>query len=100
MTRHEHSVVVGIDWSDAARAGVEHGAAAAADRHLPLHLVHVLEPPLYPVRPALGRVADLDLVLRKAGQRLLEEAVDVLGLAYPGLRVTTAIRRGPAVEVL
>jgi nucleotide-binding universal stress UspA family protein len=100
MTRHEHSVVVGVDWSDAARAAVEHAAAAAAARNLPLHLLHVLEPPLYPVRPALARVHDLDLVLRKAGQRLLEEAVDVLGLAYPDLRVTTGIRHGPAVGVL
>ena len=58
MTGHEHSVVVGVDWSDAARAAVEHGAAAAAGRHLPLHLVHVVEPPLIPVRPAVGRTAD------------------------------------------
>jgi nucleotide-binding universal stress UspA family protein len=100
MTRHEHSVVVGVDWSDAARAAVEHGAAAAAGRHLPLHLVHVVEPPLYPVRPALHRSGDLDLILRKAGQRLLEEAVDVLRLAYPDLVVTTEIRYGQAVQVL
>ena len=100
MTGHAHSVVVGVDWSDAARAAVEHGAAAAADRHLPLHLVHVLEPAVYAVRPVVGRVDDLDLILRKAGQRLLGEAVDVLGLAYPGLRVTSEVRRGPAVEVL
>lgn len=100
MTRHVRSVVVGLDWSDAARAAVEQAAKAAADRRLPLRLVHVLEPPLYPVRPVLGRVADLDLLLRKAGQRLLEEAVDVLGLVYPELTVTTVVRHGSAVEVL
>jgi nucleotide-binding universal stress UspA family protein len=69
MTGHAHSVVVGVDWSDAARAAVEHGAAAAADRHLPLHLVHVLEPAVYAVRPVVGRVDDLDLILRKAAGR-------------------------------
>ena len=100
MTRHEHPVVVGVDWSDPARAAVEHAAAAAAGHHLPLHLVHVLEPPVHRVRPALGRVGELDLVLRKAGQRLLEETVEVLGLTYPGLRVTSAVRHGSAVEVL
>jgi nucleotide-binding universal stress UspA family protein len=100
MNRHEHSVVVGVDWSEAARVAVEHGAVVAADRHLPLHLVHVLEPPVYPVRPVLGRIGDLDLILRKAGQRLLQEAVEVLGLTYPELRVTTDVRHGSAVSVL
>jgi nucleotide-binding universal stress UspA family protein len=100
MTGHVRSVVVGIDWSDAARAGVEHAAEAAAARRLPLRLVHVLEPPNFPAHPALGRIHDLDLVLRKAGQRLLDEAVDVLGLVYPGLTVTTCLRHGSAVEVL
>ncbi len=100
MTGHDHSVVVGVDWSDAARAAVEHAAATAASRRLPLRLVHVLEPPLYPVRPAVGRIHDLDLVLRKAGQRLLDEAVDVLALTYPQLPVTTAVVKGSAVEVL
>ncbi|HEX7188044.1 MAG TPA: universal stress protein, partial [Actinomycetes bacterium] len=80
MTGHDHSVVVGVDWSDASRAAVEHGAAAAAARHLPLRLVHVLEPPPYRVHLALGGVHDLNVVLRKAGQRLLEETVDVLTL--------------------
>jgi nucleotide-binding universal stress UspA family protein len=98
MTGHDHSVVVGIDWSDAARAAVEHGAAIAAARHLPLRLVHVLEPPMYPL--AAKRVRDLDLVVRKAGQRLLDEAVDVLGVVYPDLRVTAAVVKGSAVEVL
>lgn len=103
MTGHvqsAQSVVVGLDWSDAARAAVEHAAEAAAARRLPLRLVHVIEPPLYPVRPTLGRIRDFDLVLRKAGQRLLEEAVDVLGLVYPELNVTSCLKRGPAVEIL
>ena len=100
MTRHDHSVVVGIDWSEAARAAVEHGVDIAFTRRLPLRLVHVLEPPLYPVRPTFRRLHDLDLVLRKAGQRLLDETLDVLRLAHPDLRVTTAIVRGSAVGVL
>jgi nucleotide-binding universal stress UspA family protein len=100
MTSQVKSVVVGVDWSDAARAAVEHAAEAAAARRLPLRLVHVLEPPLYPVRPTLGRIHDLDLVLRKAGQRLLEETADVLGLVYPELTVSSCLKRGPAVEIL
>ena len=100
MTGHDHSVVVGVDWSDAARAAVEHAAADAATRHLPLRLVHVLEPPPYGVRFARGGVRDLNLVLRKAGQRLLEETVEVLTRVYPDLRMTTALPHGSAVEVL
>ena len=100
MTRHEHAVVVGVDWSDSARAAIEHGAAAAAERNLPLRLVHVLEPPLYAARAVRGAVENLDLILRKAGQRLLDEAVQVLALTYPGLRVATALRHGSAVDVL
>jgi len=100
MTGHVRSVVVGLDWSDAARAAVEHAAEAAAARQLPLRLVHVLEPPLYPLRPALGRIHNLELVLRKAGQRLLEETTDVLGLVYPELSVTSCLKRGAIVEIL
>ncbi len=100
MTGHAHSVVVGVDWSDTARAAIEQAAATADRRHLPLRLVHVLEPPMYPVGPALRRIHDLDLVLRKAGQRLLDEAVQVLAIAYPALSVTAAVVKGQAVEVL
>jgi nucleotide-binding universal stress UspA family protein len=100
MTRQDSSVVIGVDWSDASRAAVEHGAATAAARHLPLRLIHVLEPPPLPTRAVLHRSGDVELVLRKAGQRLLDEAVDVLAVAYPGLTVTTAVVHGDAVEVL
>lgn len=100
MTRQERSVVIGIDWSDASRAAVEHGAATAAARHLPLRLVHVVEPPPLPGRVILHASADLELVLRKAGQRLLDEALDVLTIAYPDLPVTTVVVHGDAVEVL
>ncbi len=62
--------------------------------------MHVIEPAPYPVRPTLGRIRDFDLVLRKAGQRLLEEAVDVLGMVYPELSVNSCLKRGPAVEIL
>lgn len=100
MTGPEQAVVVGVDWSDAARAAIEYAASDAADRHLPLRLVHVIEPPMYPVRPVMGRIDDLDLVLRKAGQRLLDEAIEVLALAYPAVRVTGEVRHGAALEVL
>jgi len=99
MTGPDHCVVVGVDWSDAARAAIEQGAATAAARRLPLRLVHVLEP-TYPLRAGMPRTRDVDIVLRKAGQRLIEEAVDVLAVAYPELRVLTSVVKGSAVEVL
>lgn len=100
MTGHDRSVVVGVDWGEAGRAAVEHAAATAAIRHLPLRLVHVIEPPPYAGRAVHVGSGSLELVLRKAGQRLLDEAVDVLALAHPTLQVVSAVVPGDAVEVL
>ena len=100
MSVHGRSVVVGVDWSDTARAAVEVAAEAAWARRLPLRLVHVLEPPVFPVRPTVGRIEDLNLVLRKAGQRLFDEVREVLALTYPELRVSTSLLRGSAPEEL
>lgn len=94
------AVVVGVDWSDAGRAAVEVAAELAGARHLPLRVVHVLEPPLYPVRPVVGRVADVGLMLRKSAQRLLEETSEVLSLVRPDLPVTTSLLHGSAVDAL
>jgi nucleotide-binding universal stress UspA family protein len=91
---------VGVDWSDAGRAAVEMAADLARGRRLPLRLVHALEPPLYPVRPVVGRVTDVELMLRKSAERLLDEAVEVLQVARPEVTVVTRLAHGSAVEVL
>lgn len=100
MAEHGAAVVAGIDWSDAGRAAVEQAADLARARHLPLRLVHALEPAVYPVRPVVGRVADVELMLRKSAERLLDEAVDVLQVARPDVTVATRLAHGSAVEVL
>lgn len=100
MVVHARSVVVGVDWTDAGRAAVEVAAELAGARHLPLRVVHVLEPPLYAVRPVVGRVEDVELMLRKAAQRLIDETTEVLHLARPDLPVTTSLAHGSAVDVL
>lgn len=100
MTSTTRPVVVGVDWSDASRAAIELAAATADLTHRPLRLVHVLEPPVYAVRRSGGPIHDIDLVLRKAGQRLLDEALQVLALTYPALPVTAVVVTGQAVETL
>ena len=97
------AVVVGIDWSDAGRAAVEVAADLAEARRRPLRLVHVVEPALYPVRPVVGRAVsadDVELMLRKSGQRLLAEAVEVLGVVRPDLVAETRLAHGSAVDLL
>lgn len=100
MAEHGAAVVVGVDWSDAGRAAVEVAADLARAEHRPLRLVHVLEPSLYPVRRVVGRATDIELVLRKSAERLLDEAVEVLQVARPDVSVATRLAHGSAVEVL
>ena len=87
MTGHVQSVVVGLDWSDAARAAVEHAAEAAARPTAAAAAGARARAAALPGAPRPGAAcATSNSVLRKAGQRLLEETVDVLGLVYPDSR--------------
>lgn len=93
-------VVVGIDGSEQALAAVRAGAAEAARRQQPLHIVHAFIWPYLHV--AVGPVSE-DLPetgLRHHAEGLLAEAVAEAGRAAPGVPVTTALIDGPAAPVL
>ena len=94
------SVVVGLDGSDAGRAAVEYAAELASRRHLPLRLVHAFELIQTTVRPTYGWTPDAERVVRNSAQRLLDETVEVLGIAYPDIEVTAVLQKGSPVKML
>lgn len=95
-----NTVVVGIDRSDCARAAVEWAADHARRRSLRLRVVHAYEPSQYAVRQPVGMPIDVTGVVRSAAQRLLDETVEVLSIAYPELHVTSRLEPGSAAETL
>lgn len=87
-------VVVGVDGSDTGRAAVEYAAELAARRNVPLHVLHVFEPAQFEVRPMVGWRPDATGVMRNAAQRLIDQTVEVLGIAYPDLPVVGQVQPG------
>jgi nucleotide-binding universal stress UspA family protein len=67
---------------------------------MPLRLVHAFEPSQYAVRPIIGWTPSIEGVMRNAAERLLDEAVEVLGLVYPDLDVSVRLQPGSATQTL
>lgn len=95
-----NTVVVGVDRSDPARAAVEYAADLARRRHLRLSVVHAYEPSQYTVRPTVGWEPQIEGVMRNSAQRVLDDTVEVLGMAYPELDVTSRLEAGSPVAAL
>lgn len=93
-------VVVGVDRSDHARAAVEYAADHAKRRHLALRVVHAYEPSPYAVRGVVGMDTDVSRAVTSAAQRLLDETIEVLHMAYPGLTVSGRLEPGSAAAAL
>lgn len=93
-------VVVGVDRSDEARAGVEFAATYALRRDLPLRLVHAYEPSIYGVHPTYGMTPEMTLSVHDQAQKVLDDAVDVLRLVHPSLPVTTRLEAGSPAATL
>lgn len=94
------AVVVGLDRSDLGRAAVEYAAELASRRRLPLLLVHTFESTDYVVTPSVGWAADVESMLRKSAQHLVDDTVEVLGAVYPELKVGQMVELGDPVETL
>jgi nucleotide-binding universal stress UspA family protein len=94
------SVVVGLDSSDTGRAAVEYAAELASRKHLPMRLVHSYDLFQTTVRPSYGWTPPAETVVRNSAGRLLDEAVEVLGIVYPDLQVTAVLQKGSPVKVL
>ncbi|MFC4110045.1 universal stress protein [Micromonospora zhanjiangensis] len=93
-------VVVGVDGSPTALRAVRTGAAEAALRHRPLHLVHAFVWPLLHVDVDRSPGGPTDGGLRHQAERMLAEAVGQARAVAPGLPVSHAIVDGQAAAVL
>ncbi|GAA4912844.1 universal stress protein [Streptomonospora salina] len=84
-------VVVGMDGSAASRTALDWAARAAADRALPLTVLHALSMPLVAV--PFGHAVRITPPPETADHatRLLEGAVDRVGRIHPGLDVRTEV---------
>jgi nucleotide-binding universal stress UspA family protein len=67
---HPHRFIVGVDGSSAGRAALAWAAGVAAERSIPVHLVHVVE---------IGANQGLSMVLQEGADALLEAAVTSVG---------------------
>ena len=93
-------VVVGLDRSPQAYAALEHAAALAERRHLPMLLVHAYEPSYYAVRSSVAGTPDAEGVMRNVAERLVADAVDTVTTFHPDLEVSTRFEPGSAAEKL
>ncbi|WP_103511543.1 universal stress protein [Streptomyces sp. SM13] len=92
MTRH---VTVGLDESPEGLAAARWAAHEAALRGVPLHLVHVEE---WPFTPEIPQTFTHSLVERY--EALLRDTADRARRDHPGLKVTTELVQGRAVDEL
>ncbi|MFB7223540.1 universal stress protein [Streptomyces sp. NPDC056227] len=80
----KHLVTVGVDGSPESRAAAVWGAREASLREVPLRLVHVIDWPVSPAVPRLGReTAD------RWANETLAEALEDVRRRYPHLEKTT-----------
>jgi nucleotide-binding universal stress UspA family protein len=91
-------IVVGVDSSDNASRAATWAAREAADRGLPLHLVHAIDLP-----GVMGRQFEpphYAATATKAGEQLLDRIADGLRESFPKLPVTTEISELAAAETM
>lgn len=89
-------IVVGVDDQPASRTALDWAADVAAQRHLPLHLVHAASMPLH----GPGATANVDHPTAGA-DAVLEVARDRVREVWPGVAVTTSTAHGnPAVLIV
>jgi nucleotide-binding universal stress UspA family protein len=93
-------VAVGIDPSHYSEAALRYAAQMAHRQRRPLRVVHAFEPGQSSVRPLVGRSTELTGVFRNSAQRLCDEALETLAVAYPDLEVSVRLEPGPVVETL
>jgi nucleotide-binding universal stress UspA family protein len=103
-TGSDRPLVVGVDATPAARVALAWAADEALRRHLPLHVVHTLDPVNWPVDAgvtpeAQGMWQDWDTLFRSAGQQVLDDAAFVAE-RHPTLTVSTHLADGPTARVL
>lgn len=93
-------IVVGVAADESSRGAVDWAAAEALAQGCPLHVVHVLRPPLA-LDPLCGvPVAGGATAERAAAADVLGSALDRIRRTAPGLDVSTYVVQGPASTAL
>jgi nucleotide-binding universal stress UspA family protein len=93
-------VVVGVDGSTCDELAVEWAADEASTRHLPVRVVHVLDPPV------MSRSLDLELTDRimafcaEQAREIVDRAVARAGRAAAGIEVSGTVVTGDVVPAL
>src|SRR5215470_6534615 len=91
------AVVVGVDGSEQAERALRWGAAEAAARNLPLHLVNGLDAMMGYYGGGLPIPQQTFDDLEQYAQRLLTEGTEAARAIGPNLVITTARAQVPAV---
>ena len=100
MTSQVHPIVVaGVDGSTQSFVALDLAADEAVRRHQPLRVVAAF---LWPALAPVAQIADAGFTddMLTAAHRMLEEAVDRIRHARPGLEVTSTVVLGSAAGVL
>lgn len=92
---HTSRIVVGVDGRPTGRTALDWAADVAAQRRLPLHLVHAEPMPLR--GPVVTPGADHST---RESQAVLDEAVERVHSLTPSVEVTTATARGAAAPLI
>jgi nucleotide-binding universal stress UspA family protein len=92
-------IVVGYDGSPAADAALSWAAEYAAQRGLPLRVVHAPAWPILRYPTSSEVLIELEMI-RLSAERLLQEACHRLTTRYPGLSLDIAVTVGDPAQVL
>ena len=95
---NRRAIVVGVDRSDTGLAAVQYAAELASRRKLPIRVMHAFEPAQF--HAVVQGPLNVDAVLRKTAQRLLDNTKEVLTAVYPDLEVETVLEEGSETEML
>jgi nucleotide-binding universal stress UspA family protein len=93
-------VVVGLDRSERGRVALEYAASLSSRRQLPLRLVHVVEPPIYGVIRRVGWTSDVEGIVRRSAQHLIDDTIEVLGVVHPDLEISAFLTIGDPIKTL
>jgi nucleotide-binding universal stress UspA family protein len=98
----DHVIAVGYDGSPPARRALRWALDEATTRHLPVHLVHAVVPPVPTSALGYAVPVDLDLIeqLREGAGRVLVTAAEEAALTHPGVTVSPQVAIGNPSAVL
>jgi nucleotide-binding universal stress UspA family protein len=94
---HAGPVIIAVDDQDGQRVAIDFAAAAAAERKVPLRIVHVWDVPSIYTWDAVN-VEGISAEWAENAQRHYDQLADEWRREYPGLTVEVDVRRGHPVD--